>query len=842
MAENIRLQISLEDKASAELKRVIAAVKKLEGPIGEASFKWQYNVLRMQEAMQKFNASPMAAKMKELANHAKDAAAKIKSAWDGMRADIEKASGTIKDGLGKIGGMFKNLASSLTSMPAMIAGAVAGGIFGGAIKQGLEFNTSLETLTTQFGVLTGSAEQSGRIMREVVAFAAKTPFQMNEVATTARVMMTFGMQGREMLRRIGDAAAAANLPMQDVANALGRVKSGAFGEAFMRLAETGIATREMLEGKGLVFDKQGSYKGSADAAVAAIAQIIDERFSGMMDKLSSTMAGKMSTLKDDIEMTLGVITGGLFDAMKPALDRLSKAIQHIREGGVAQGIGAVLSDKLTPVVNGLIGLLEKPEKVFGWFVKAVDWVQLIFDAAKAGFAWLWDVAGAFFVWLDAKLAQVELMVMRMAAKIPRSGTKWGDYESGRLQAATDELLAARTKLDMALGKSGMAEVFRIGKARIEGTDYATREKAMMRRGSSTTAIVLGKNEPTIDPFQLKNKNAGYQFPAISFTEWARGMGKGAASAFARVGGGMGALEMPLGMGEGSMPGGWQQDKKSSIGQWGGKVGALGTFAPTIFGMGSADAIDAYMQQVVDKVTAARDAVSKVWTDYTSNLGSLFLGTLGDTMTTAILSKHEDLKSALNDVWQGMKANFVKMTVDMALAWAVAKIKMMAVERTAALASAGNTATQTGLDAVQQKSNIKTAVTGIWKAYSHLPFIGQVLAAAAVAYMVKSIGGFRTGGMVPGGGSGNEDNRTVNVSGGEGILNKPAVDRNGGRAFIDALNSGALAGGGGTTQFVFNLPGGNGGLDRAGLRRDIETEVVPILERLARQRRLNLGVA
>ena len=54
-----------------------------------------------------------------------------------------------------------------------------------------------------------------------------------------------------------------------------------------------------------------------------------------------------------------------------------------------------------------------------------------------------------------------------------------------------------------------------------------------------------------------------------------------------------------------------------------------------------------------------------------------------------------------------------------------------------------------------QSNTQTAATGFWKAYSALPFIGQILAMAGIALMMKSISSIKLagGGLVDVGPSG-----------------------------------------------------------------------------------------
>lgn len=838
MAENIRLKISVQDLASAELKRVTAALKRLEGPIDEVSFRFQYGFSKMQDAVGKFSTSSFVTKIKSLANSVKSAVDKMRSAWDSFSDKTENARGRMSKAVDGMKGTLKSLHSALTGLPAMLAGGALTAAFGGAIVQGLKFNATLETLKTQFQVMTGDADRAAGIMRSLVQFAATTPFELADVANSARVMMAYGLQGKETLRRIGDAAAAANVPMDEMANTFGRIKSGAFGEAFQRLAETGVATRKMLEGEGLVFDKGGSFVGTADQAMAAVERIVDKRFTGMMDKMSQTMAGKMSTLKDDIAMTLGIVTGKLFDDLKPQLDRVSAAFKRMREGGTATGFSAMLSSAVSPVVDKVIGMIESPEKVFGWFMRAGDQAKAVFDTVKAGATWLWNTTTAFFAWLFSQLEVTGLKVEKAIAKMSFGKIKWADEEEQRLTDATAALMTAKIELDTASAQPGAAAAWSVAQAAIALTDYELRMKAMMRSGASaTSAVILGKDSGG-DPLRKVPSNVTgigtpQALPSGAMMDTRAGY--------------VGLSRESFGADRLTPASRFDQSRFASTGGFGQGPARLGAAAADF----SADLASGSGKFNPNLALAAandnfREEQKALFKDYYQSLAGMGETLFVDSMSTIILSKHEDLKLALNDIWQGMKGNFVKMTVGMALEWGKAKIKMLLAEKAFAGGKAGveaagtaahaaNATVNNAIDATEKKSALATAAAKIWKAFAGLPFIGQVLAVGAIALMLKSVGAFASGGIVPGGGSGNEDDKTIRVSGGEGVITKRAVDANGGRSFIDAINSGR-AGAGSTANFSFSISGGNA----EALRLDIERDVVPVLERLVRQRRAVLA--
>jgi len=141
------------------------------------------------------------------------------------------------------------------------------------------------------------------------------------VMEAGRQLLAFGFKVKELkplLRDVGDLSAGMKKPLEEVAGVFGRIKAGSFGEAFERLREFGVS-RQDLEGAGLKFDKGGGYAGSVNEAMEAVRGVIQTKFGGSMEKLSSTTSGLLSTLRGKISGIMTEFGRPLNDAIKPLL-------------------------------------------------------------------------------------------------------------------------------------------------------------------------------------------------------------------------------------------------------------------------------------------------------------------------------------------------------------------------------------------------------------------------------------------------------------------------------------------------------------------------------------------
>ena len=170
-----------------------------------------------------------------------------------------------------------------------------------AVAKGIEKIRRLEMLKTQFQPLLGGAASAQAKIEELFAFAATTPFQMDEIAEAARtleVLTKGGASGADSLRMIGDAAAVSGQSMQTVSFWVGRtfdaLKNNApIGEATARLQEMGLITGEVRRKL-----QASAEAGESFATTFGILKSALKESEGGMLELSKTLGGLESTLAD----------------------------------------------------------------------------------------------------------------------------------------------------------------------------------------------------------------------------------------------------------------------------------------------------------------------------------------------------------------------------------------------------------------------------------------------------------------------------------------------------------------------------------------------------------------
>ena len=223
-------------------------------------------------------------------------------------------------------------------------------------KTGIAYTAELENYEAQLGVLMGGADKAAEKMKDLSNMAAKTPYDLADVAQATKDLLTAGESSdtvTDTVRRLGDIA----LGSKD--------KLSRLTEAFSKMKTMGKVTTEQLQTMQfagfnpltLIAEKYKMTQENVNKALSdgkipiseiewAIKKATDEggQFFNGSAVLAETFNGRLATLKENWRAFLGQLTKPAYDVLKDTVlpyaidlvDRLSKAIDE-------NGIQGVLS-------------------------------------------------------------------------------------------------------------------------------------------------------------------------------------------------------------------------------------------------------------------------------------------------------------------------------------------------------------------------------------------------------------------------------------------------------------------------------------------------------------------
>ena len=241
---------------------------------------------------------------------------------------------------------------------------------------------NLEMTRRAFETLTGDVDMANAHIQDLEKFAAKTPFQFNELATASKQMQAYGFHVSEvipMLRTLGDATMAVGLGeegLNRIVLAMGQIeaKGRVSAEEMRQLAETGLPVWQMLATEmevsvGRVRKMAEEGLVSSTQGINAILSQMTTRYGGMMAKMEREIPQGLSNAQDNIQSIMRTIGRDITEAfnLKEALykfnEQLSNFADLAKQSGVASALEQAIPDswKATLAATaGVIGALLVP--------------------------------------------------------------------------------------------------------------------------------------------------------------------------------------------------------------------------------------------------------------------------------------------------------------------------------------------------------------------------------------------------------------------------------------------------------------------------------------------------
>ena len=333
-------------------------------------------------------------------------------------ARLSMETGEFERGVNKSKGIFSKLGSTVSAGTVAMGNLMSDAVKKGAQmvmdlgKTGISYNAQMEDYTASFKTMLGSTEAAVSKVEALKEFAAKTPFEMTDLASATQTLLSFGVEAEKtdsIMKMLGDVSLGNSQKFSSLALAFGQVSSTGklMGQDLLQMINSGFNPlqviaektgasmgdlKKVMSGEKTSKDFQKMIKAARaevkkmgdDASESAkllaqigedgqiSAEMVEEafriatseggRFFNGMEENSKTFNGLFSTLKDNWTSLVG-------DVFKPASDFLQTtllplAISSVDELAKAyetngfQGMLGAAADLIAPYVEKAFSALK----------------------------------------------------------------------------------------------------------------------------------------------------------------------------------------------------------------------------------------------------------------------------------------------------------------------------------------------------------------------------------------------------------------------------------------------------------------------------------------------------
>lgn len=240
-------------------------------------------------------------------------------------------------------------------------GAAGVGIAGVLGKIGVGYNIEMENYMTSFTTMLGGADKATKHINDLKVFAAKTPFEMTDLAEASQKLLAFGGNVEDVqpdLKMLGDISQGNGEKFKSLSLVFGQVSSQGklMGGDLLQMINAGFNPLLIISqktGKSMSQLKDEMSKGqiSFDMVKDAMKSATSEggMFFNAMESQSKTLSGQWSTLKDNFNSILGEalipVNAFIRDNLLPGINSMFEDIQK------GEGLGQIFYDLFTPITG-----------------------------------------------------------------------------------------------------------------------------------------------------------------------------------------------------------------------------------------------------------------------------------------------------------------------------------------------------------------------------------------------------------------------------------------------------------------------------------------------------------
>ena len=287
----------------------------------------------------------------------------------------------VSKSLGNIGGRLDKFSAQLDKSKFLFAGvAAASGLLA---KVFINAADKMEQWTISFEVMLGSAEAAKIMMEDLATFAAKTPFELPGVITSAKQLLAMGIESQKViptLKSLGDVSAGLSIDVGRLAYNYGQVRSqtkltGVEMKDFVRMGVPlyDELAKVMNVTVGEVKDLVSAGKVGFPQVEAAFKSMSDEggAFANMMERQMETFTGIVSNVSDEFFQ----LSAEMGKYLLPAAKQVGLALLKVMEW--LKGL-APTTKLLILAIGGLVG-------GFAALMTGLAGLSIILPAIGAGF-------------------------------------------------------------------------------------------------------------------------------------------------------------------------------------------------------------------------------------------------------------------------------------------------------------------------------------------------------------------------------------------------------------------------------------------------------------------------
>lgn len=236
-----------------------------------------------------------------------------------LQAMLDKDEQRIREFTETVEGAGESVQSAWGNIGKMVGGVAIGAMLQSWVTDIVKTRGEFQQLEIAFNTMLGSAERGTRLMQELTATAASTPFDLDGIANSAKQLLAYGTAAEDVndtLVMLGNISSGLSLPLNDLVYLYGTtmVQGRLFTQDVRQFMGRGIPlVQELSKQLGKTTDEINNMVTAGQIGFEDVQKVLQGltaeggMFYGLMEEQSQSLTGQLSNLGDEWDMMLNEI-------------------------------------------------------------------------------------------------------------------------------------------------------------------------------------------------------------------------------------------------------------------------------------------------------------------------------------------------------------------------------------------------------------------------------------------------------------------------------------------------------------------------------------------------------
>ena len=256
-------------------------------------------------------------------------------------------------------------------------------------KAALTASAQMEQMETSFTTMLGSAQKAKTLVADLQKYGAATPLQFEGLANATKTLLQFGIEGDNVvntLKMLGDVSGGDQAKLDSLALAFGQMSSTGrlMGQDLLQMINAGFNPLQEISEKtgvsmGVLKDKMSKGQISVKDVTEAFKSATSEggKFYKMLEKQSQTLAGRFSTMRDNMQMLLIAIGNDLAPAFKRLMEAFSVGSQGSSLFAKSLRFTAIVLGKVVDTITLMVSSIQWLTNTVGEYYTKIQKYMLL---------------------------------------------------------------------------------------------------------------------------------------------------------------------------------------------------------------------------------------------------------------------------------------------------------------------------------------------------------------------------------------------------------------------------------------------------------------------------------